>query len=236
VVEHLYDLVFLQPGHSAEVLRFFGGTIAWPVPALRLSRWTAGVGRPEWLRSHDDSRRVALELASFERLAGWPRLQGVLFATMHTDPRNETSLVQLLNEAAGQIVITESAPPGRRDLAIASVISTPCVGRPCVHTRVTVTSNGQGPLRAVPLRIDFMDGQHIVTRWDGAEPAPDFEFESPAPHVAVRLDPDGTFLTDQNLLNNSHFARESSNVPLMKWLARWTVWLEGAALTYSGLF
>ena len=57
VVERLFDFTFHVPGHSAEGVRFFGGAVPWSFPTITVGRWTAGLGRVEFLRGTNGGRR-----------------------------------------------------------------------------------------------------------------------------------------------------------------------------------
>ena len=168
VVERLFDFAFLNPGHSADAVRFFGGAVPWEFPLLRMSRWTSGLGRPEFLRggamrdwpvsarrlpaSLDLAAiRVALAFGSLERYIGWPALQGALFESARRAPSGSMSLAQLLEgigTAAGQDLswLFEAALDATRpvDYAVASVSSAPCSNAPCVVTKVTAARLGNG--------------------------------------------------------------------------------------------
>jgi hypothetical protein len=248
VVERLYDLTFHRPGHSSEAVRFFGGAIPYSLPAVRLSRWNAGLARAEWLRAGErwpmpgrqlppsvdaPAIGVAMAMASFEHAAGWPTLQAALFGAAQA-PRSGRQLADVLNDAAGMPILTPAAAAG--DVAIAAASDIACPNSPCRITRVTVARDETVLGVVVPIRIDFADGQSVETRLGANERMREFVFESTAPYAGVRLDPDRTVLSDVNLLNNIRLASPASNVPTTKWLARWVIWLEDAMLLYSALF
>ena len=248
VVEHLYDLTWERPGHSSEAVRFFGGSIPWSLPTLRLSRWNGGLARAEWrytagrwplpgrrLPSSVDAQAigVAMALASFEHAAGWPTVQAALSGAAESQPSGRP-LADVLNDSAGVPIVTTTAAAG--DVAIATVIDLPCADRPCRITRVAVVRDE--PLIGVPapLRIDFSDGQFVEAELGPGTSMGELVFESAAPYTQVRLDPDRTVLADVNLLNNVRLASPASNVPIAKWVARWMVWLEDVMLSSSALF
>jgi hypothetical protein len=131
-------------------------------------------------------------------------------------------------------IVAASSAAG--DVAIAAVDDAPCADRPCRITRVAVTRDETLLGMPVPIRLDFADGQSVETQLGAAEGSREFSFESAAPWVAVRIDPNRTVLSDVNLLNNIRLASPASNVPIAKWMARWLVWLEDAMLSYSALF
>ena len=248
VVERLYDLTFLRPGHSSDAVRFFGGSVGWPIPSLRMSRWHAGLARAEWLQPATpwplrgqrlppsltrDSLHAAIEIASIERSAGWSFVQSALRAAA-TTPRSGRNLADVLNDAAGLIMVRPRDMGG--DLAIVDVVDTPCATGGCHRTRVTIAIGDESNGKAVPLRVDFADGQQSAAWVRRDQPAREFEFESAAPYASVWLDPERTILSDRNLLNNTRFRVPASNVPVTKWLSRWLLWLEDAMLSYSALF
>lgn len=248
VVERLYDLVFQRPGHSSESARVFGAAIPWALPHVRLSRWTAGLGREEWVRGVErwpaSGRRlpesvdaqaigVAIALASFEHAAGWPALQAALYGAAQA-PSSTTDLARAVNDAAGVTILTGAAAAG--DVAIAAVSEAPCGDRPCRILRVTVVRDETLLGATVPLRVQFTDGQVIDARLGANERLREFVFESGTRYAAVYLDPDRVVLADVNRLNNVRLAAPASNVPVAKWTARWLAWLEDAMLSYSALF
>ena len=104
-----------------------------------------------------------------------------------------------------------------------------CPG-PCFRTQVSLAANGAVPFPLL-LRVSFADGRWIETRWDGRRDR--VEFESAAPAVEARLDPDRVWLLDHDPLNNARVEPRESNVPLTKWMARWIVWLQDAMLTQT---
>jgi hypothetical protein len=256
VVERLYDFAFQNSGHSGEVVWLFGRTVPYEFPLLRMSRWTAGLGRFDrwpgsasgwpatansWPASLDPPAvRVAAALASLERSLGWPALQGGLHETarrMRTQPVNLAALGEILTAAAGQDAATtlrafqDQAPA---DYAIAEVTTGPCPERPCHLTMISVDRAGGVPPQSLVLRVEFADGQHVDARWDGSQPR-SFEFESPSAYAAAHLDPERVMLSDRNWLNNDRFAIPATNVSIAKWAARWLIWVQDAMLTYSAV-
>ena len=106
VVERLYDYAYHQPGHSGEVVWLFGRTVPIGFPSLHLNRSTRVLGRFDDQRWPDTSPalpssvdhtvlRASLALASFERLAGWPALQGALAEAHRQSASRALSLDEL---------------------------------------------------------------------------------------------------------------------------------------------
>jgi hypothetical protein len=256
VVERLYDFAYQNPGHSAEVVRFFGNTVSYEFPLLRMSRWTAGLGRfDRWPGSaaawpararvlpaslDQPAVRVATALASLERALGWPALQGGLHETarrMRTQPVTLARLGEILTDATGQDAATPLRAyqdPASVDYAIAGVSVRPCPDRPCQLTTIHVAGSGNAAPQPLALRVEFADGQRVDARWDGTQ-ARSFEFESPAAYVSAHLDPERVMLSDRNFLNNDRFAAPVTNVSIAKWTARWLVWVQDAMLAYSAV-
>ena len=135
-----------------------------------------------------------------------------------------------MSAATGRDLTTvfNAAAAGPIDYAIAHVATTEatCAG-PCFHTQVSLTAAGPVPFPLL-LRVTFTDGRAVDTRWQGRDRV---EFESTAPAVAVRLDPDRVWLLDRNPFNNARVEPRDTNVPIAKWVARWITWLQDAMLT-----
>ena len=254
VVETLYDHAFLNPGHSADGVRFFGGAVAWSFPQLRMSRWTAGVSRSAWLGSTSwpqpardlpadvdaPAVRVALVLASLERMVGWPALQASLAEASRSGATSATARIDVMSAALGHDLSSLSnALEGNAavDYSLAAVATGTCARPSCQTVRITVARWGDplaGPDR-LAIEAEFADGQRIETAVDGKAASPVVEFESASPIAAVRLDPKRTIADEVNRVNNEWLAAPATNVPIVKWVARWVVWLQHAALTYSAL-
>ncbi len=249
VVERLFDLGFFVPGHSAAGVRFFGGTVPWAFRLLPLSRWTAGLGP-----------RGALAFGTLERYLGWPALQGslrVLAERSSSTPMTRREVEQTISGAAGQdlswFFASAFDPVATYDYAVTALstepISTPCASPPCYRTRVTVVRRGTAaftgtsreplgayePGDAMELRVTFADGQRVSTRWSGRDGSRTFEFESAAPAVGARLDPDRILLLDDYYLDDGRVVEAATNVSMGKWIASWLVWLQDAALSYGFL-
>lgn len=262
VVERLYDFAFLNPGHSSEAVRFFGGAVPWQFPLLRNSRWTSGLDRFDYLRGEArrgwprparrlptrlslDTIRIAHAFASLERSHGWPALQGALFEWVHRARLSgglpSGKVFDVISRALGQDIsgLFEVARDEKRtvDYAAGALSSASCPTGKCVITKVTTARVGNAAVpREVELRAEFADGQQVDARWDGRAESKEFEFESPVPPVGVHLDPNRIVLLDTNWLNNDRLVTSRTNVPIRKWVARWLVWLQDASLSYASLF
>lgn len=250
VVERLYDYAYHQPGHSAEVAWFFGRNYATGFPSLRLSRFAKPLGRFEDAARWPDTApivpasidrtvlRASMALASLERIAGWPVLQGALAeARVQAESRalSLDDLGQVLSSAMGidaASVLAWYQRDNPVDYAVSAVASQPCERSECVRTTVSVTTTGDAPPQPLTLRVEFGGGRYVDAAWDGKQ-AQAFEFESTSPMSAVHLDPERVVLRDANWLNNDRLAASATNVPIGKWAARWMVWLQDAMLAYS---
>jgi hypothetical protein len=262
LVEHLFNTAYAAPGHSTESLRLFGGHVAYELPSLRLTRGgalaaTDGRRRP---REIDTSAlRSASAFASLERILGWPVLQGALLElAKHRDTPLSSDLVnEVVSAAAGRDLSwffsfafnpTLRVEYALRDFVTESV-KEGCLSSPCYRTRVTAERLGdvaftgsshepQGEFDAgelIRLEVRFPDGQRGTASWDGRDRQRVFQFESTTPAAEARLDPMGTLVLDSNSLDHSLRREPASNVPLAKWLARWTIWLQHVLLGYAML-
>ena len=204
--------------------------------------------------------RRAIALATLEQMVGWPTLQGALrvlseASVQRSIGRREAE--QIIAAAVGQdlswffrVAFDDSASI---DYAVRELITgntSPCGNGPCVRTRVTVARSGDGQFTgssetaatafeagdAIELRVTFADGQQASARWDGRAVSRTFEFDSASPAVSAVVDPDRILLLDENALNNAMRTDVATNDVVRKWIAYWVVWLEGAALNYTGLF
>lgn len=260
IVEHLFNLSFAAPGHSTESLRLFGGHIPHGFPSLRLTRWRGGLGGNQGVRRPPGeldaaATRIATAFAALERYLGWPVLQGGLreLAKDRTTPLTAERVTQTISAAAGQDLTwffrIAFDPAQRVEYALTHFSSEPgdsCAAGPCHRTRVTVARLGsaafpgtsrerQGEYEAgdgVQVQVTFADGAQVIATWDGREPQRVFEFESAAPATVARLDPAGTLLLDSNLLDHAMRRQPVNNVPMAKWMARWSLWLQHALLGY----
>lgn len=170
VVERLFDFTFHVPGHSAEGVRFFGGAFPWAFPTITLGRWTAGLGRAEFLRGTHNGRwpqlarrlppgfsattaQGALAFGTLERLLGWPVLESALRALAiraSAGAMTRAQVEETLSAAVGQPLswfFSAAFDPSRRlDYAVAGVstarAATPCPDGPCYRTEATVVRRG----------------------------------------------------------------------------------------------
>ena len=170
VIERLFDFTFHVPGHSAEGVRFFGGAVPWSFPTITVGRWTAGLGRVEFLRGTQSGRwppmarrlppgfspmtaQGGLAFGTLERLIGWPVLEGALRALAiraSAGAMTRAEVEQTIAAAAGQplswFFSAAFDASNRLDYAVAGVstarAATPCPDGPCYRTEVTVARRG----------------------------------------------------------------------------------------------
>jgi hypothetical protein len=117
------------------------------------------------------------------------------------------------------------------DFAIARVdIQDGACGTGCVLTTIALERAGDVPF-PLELRVDYDERSHITRYWDGT--TTEVAFESASPPSSVRLDPGRVWLLDQDYANGEYLRVRSTNVPVVKWVARWLVWLQDAMLTYG---
>jgi hypothetical protein len=257
IVERLFNLRRGVSAYRLDGVRLFGGSLFWPTPSLRLGRYAAGLGR-------DDAGgdplvvRVALAFGTLERWRGWPTVQSALRALAQRSQRGPMSAraaVDTLSSAMGQdlswLFDQVLDPAATFDYALESVAVAPpsaaCEG--CYRTDVMVFRRGtatfSGSARqpagdfqagdALEIRVRFGDGQMARATWDGRAERHTVAFESAAPPAQVWLDPDRVLLLDEDPLNGSRSLPPGTNVPVMKWAARWLVWLQDAAIACTAL-
>jgi hypothetical protein len=249
VVERLFNVSVSQPGHSVDGTRFFGGTFPWAFRSLRNSRWSDSLRRT----------RSAAAFAALERYLSWPVLQGALralAADAQNTPVSVDRAVEVLGAAAGQdlkwffdvaLDTGASIDYGLSNLEV--VAGSACAATPCIRSRVTARRHGNaaftgtsqqpsGPYDAgsgIVIEMQFSDGSRSIATWDGRATDRTFEFEGLVAATRVRLDPEGTLLLDPTRGDHSLNATAQSNVPVVKWAARWMVWLQDALLAYAAL-
>ena len=261
IVERLFDQRFGLEGYRRESVRFFGGTWPWSFDALMVGRHTAGLGRSDYLNAtaHAERAAGALAFGTLERYLTWPVLQGGLQAWVRRAANQRMTagdIAATIGEAAGQDLswfFNQAFDARRRfDYRVEAFVSQPeagCVGAPCYRTQITVAARGDGLFTgssrlptgsyeagdAMVLRITFSGGQVATVRWDGRAASRTFELQSATAAVEARLDPDETLLLDRNRLDDRMAASPAIATPLVKWLARWTIWLQDAMLSYASL-
>lgn len=193
VVEDLFDYTFLRTAHSADGVRLFGRAVPWPVVSLRLSRWTAGLGRPEWLSpsGRSGARRLppevgheilrgALAFGTLERYLGWPALQGALHVWArhaHEQTLTRVDIERLLAAATAQdlswffrVAFDSNAPFDYAVTNLSSARAGPgqCAADPCFLTAATVERLGDAVFSGssrVP-EGDFESGDALDVRVD----------------------------------------------------------------------
>ena len=172
VVERLFDHAY-RPIYTDETVRFFGGGIPWVFETLPLSRWSAGLGRAEFLQrvtrggiGATGGRRLppafdpralqgALAFGTLERHLGWPALQSALrvVAERATDgPMDRATFVDTVGAAVGQDLswfFAQAFDPAVRFAYAVTEFSSapgdvPCGAGPCYATHVGVTRRGDG--------------------------------------------------------------------------------------------
>lgn len=171
VVEQLFDRQFLSIAHSADGVRYFGGSVPWAFRSLVLGRSTAGLGRAEFLRGGQgqarwpaSGRRLpssldpaalrgALAFGTLERYLTWPALQGALHAWASRAAAglmSRADIIHTIGAAAGQDLSWLFDPvveDGHRfDYALGAFSvepgPKPCGGGPCYLTRITAARTG----------------------------------------------------------------------------------------------
>lgn len=255
VTAELFTVAFGRPGHSADALHYFGGTIPWAVSSLVRGPWTAGLGTEVPPDADRLTSRMALAFGTIERLVGWPAVEGALTALA---PRaiaggmTPGEVDQVMSSAIGYPLswLMEPVRAGRGfDYAIDAVTSVPCDGHPCWRTTVVVAHRGdaaftgvrgepvgsyeQGSVLSVLIRFD--DGAVAEARWDGRTSSRTFVFESARPAAHVQLDPAGLLLLDRNALDHAWQAVPDTSVPLTKWIAWWLLWMQDAIISHTAV-
>lgn len=245
VIERVFDLRYMRPGHSADARRYFGGHVIWSFPVLRLSRHVV-----------EDRDRYAAVFAGLERWIGVANLQGAMHevARLPADRLTASAIVKTISDAAGQDLswAFDAAEPGREMnyaiTALTSAVAPDCAA-PCVDTTVSVVREGDGifPGRSAPrtgafdsgdalvVAVAFADGSASSARWDGRDRSRTFHFRGRSPASAAYLDPDRIITLDRNRLDNTWVTPVPTNVPVRKWVARWVVWLQHTMLSYGFL-
>lgn len=234
VVSRMFDLAAGRAGSGIDTVALFDGRYVHALPALRFDGPAAGLGRGDM---SSPLSRAALAFASLERTVGQPRLIGALRWTIEAKPASDIELIRVLQDALGQDIawlFAAALDPARSmNYRIAGVATESCSPDPCHRVRVDVAHDGEADFRDLELRVDFTDGQSASQTWSGADRSRAFVFEGASAPVRARLDPEQVNLLDDNLLDQSRELLTPTNAPITKWIARWTVWLQHAMLTYS---
>lgn len=249
VVEQAFNEQYRTPGYRHYTTCVLDCLIPIVAPSLTLSRWSEGLGRAEFLRAQSnrrwpplDRRWVppfsrpfgrALAFGALEREIGWPALQGALRVLAQAD--SDAGAMKLLEDATGRPLAAVfdaaiGAPTDHRVLGVSEIDSPSCRPPACRTTQVSIARGGGVPL-PLTLRVTFADGTIATSLWNGTEEH--VTFESAAPAIRAELDPDRVWLLDANYADNTFETNRSTNVPVVKWLARWVVWMQHAMLTYS---
>jgi hypothetical protein len=233
VVAALFDQAFGRAGAGVMSIAMFGGTRVTAFPQLRYDGPAAGLDRS---RLNEPAARVALALASIERMAGRPRLIAGLRAAVAAQPADDAVAIRALSDGLGQEVgwLFDAAldPEKIMDYAIDSVTVAGC-GAQCERVTVEVTHRGTASFSPLEIRALFADGQSASAVWDGQGASKRFAFEGPARPVRVDVDPGHFNLLDTNLIDQQRSMGGATNVSVAKWAARWVVWLQDALLVYT---
>jgi len=204
--------------------------------------------------------RGALAFGTLERWLGWPVVQGGLRALARqsaTTRLSSRAAIAYLGAAIGQDVswLFDAAfdVDRRFDYAIDRVTESQspelCATESCRRTEVTVARRGAAEFtgsagaaadryesgRGLTLRLHFLDGQFAEVSWDGRALERTFAVDAPTAANVVSLDPDRALLLEASPLDLRRVMSPQTNVPLGKWMARWMVWLQDAALAYTTL-
>lgn len=171
VVERLFDHAY-RPMYCDETVRFFGGAVPWSFESLPLTRWSAGLGRAEYLdglgqAAWPESRRRlpaaldrravqgALAFGTLERYLGWPALQGalrVVAGRASAGPMDRAAFVNIVSAAVGQDLSWFFGPAFDPSVRLAYAVTefssepggTSCGASPCYLTRATVARRAEG--------------------------------------------------------------------------------------------
>ena len=276
IVERQFNLRTGATAYSSDRVASFGGAVRWPLTSLRLSRWSAGLGRDLFLHAASSSRpdgvqrlppgmrppgvRAALAFGTLERWLGWPTLQGALSSVVQQSrarPLSAKDAVAVLGASIGQDLswfFDQVLDPTRSfDYAVDAVnvqtVTDGCASAPCYRTEVVAVRRGSAVFTgtstppageyesgaALELRVTFEGDQTVTAHWDGRAERRVFAFDSPTPPLHVSLDPARVLLLNERPQDTLHNLTPQTNVPVRKWIARWMVWLQDAALAYTSL-
>jgi hypothetical protein len=244
IVEELFDLTQLQPGHHAVDLPMFGGLVRWGVPSLVISPR----GRDE--RASPQVAHAAAAVATLEQVVGWPALAASLrvLASADPPPRDSAAVRAVLEAALGVPLgwlFAALDPAFHVNFRLVSVASVPvdCGDQRCNRIAITVARDGS-PLVSeaarsgsgqIAMRIEFEGGPPATIWWTGAESSRSFTIDTELAPIAVTLDPENAMRVDENLLDQRWRAEPAGHRVPIKSLAAWVVWLQNAALSYGVL-
>ena len=244
VVEELFDLTQLQPGHHAVDLPMFGGLIRWALPSLVISTR----GRDE--RASPEAAHAAAAVATLEQVVGWPALAASLrvLALVDPPPRDDAAVRAVLEAALGVPLdwfFAALEPTFHVNFRLASVAIDPvnCGDQRCHRTAISVARDGSplvseaatsGPGQ-IAVRIEFEGGPPATIWWTGAESNRTFTIETELAPIAVTLDPANAMRVDENLLDQRWRAERADRRVPIKSFAAWVIWLQNAALSYGVL-
>jgi hypothetical protein len=248
VVEKAFDLHFLRPGYRQQSLCFFGCHVRWSVPFLVTTRWADGIGRVEHQRASTGrdwpvvarpavfprdpaAIRTAIVLASLERELGWPALQGAL-RVVAADRAG--AVVDTIEKATGRGLAKAFALP-RSDVRILSAATAPqleCGPGPCSLMRVSIAEKDDVPFPLL-VRFEFAREPAFDVWWSGTDDP--IAVQTATPVTRVRLDPDRVWLLDDDFSDNDYHASPPPARPMLRWVARWVLWLQDATLMTTAL-
>lgn len=241
----------LERSNFASV-RFFGGTLAFPLRSVLLSPPVADprprVWRFEELPAGPDVLRLVRGLQTVERYVGWPAMAQTLTALRTTGGAEvdvaafATTLSAIRGTDLRGVIEECFRPDAIFDYAIGDV-RTSATGT-AVETAVMVLRQGSGvfeagtaadPERTLPLLLRFADGSEVRDWFDGSATSTTLVYTTNARVVSAAIDPGMMLLLDADRANNT-FTSAMSFRPLGVRLAlHWMSWLQQMMLTYSAL-
>ncbi len=105
------------------------------------------------------------------------------------------------------------------------------------HTRVRVRRLGEarpGPGVMLKILTVFENGARKIENWDGQGRWTEYIYEGPSKVKYARIDPDGIFLIDRDLSNNSYVVK-SRVVGALRWSGKLLFWLQNLLQFASAL-
>lgn len=187
-VEQIYDRRLQRLAYSTYEARFFGGIWPWAIRALRLDRYTAGVGRAEYRRHPDvDLRGVVPELRqaraakiangllTLERYIGWPALQrglSLASARYRSRPMTADEFARTISDAADSDLSwffdqlfnqTTQWDYAVASMATAALPNATCGSGPCLRSTIVIQRLGSATFSgtAHPPAGEFESGRAI---------------------------------------------------------------------------